>query len=206
MPIGARTASQFSQTEVNTAVFESIIPKAQELAHGSQKDMLSPVAASVASSAFIEIVPKAYESSQAGGRLSAGNVNKNDVGNATYTNQKYVVRPSLSDFVVDVELIARKTLDETEFRYFKRFYLVEGLRIADMRDQDDKTKDGQDKYFVEHLEANYPADKHEAIRVFDKRIREKLGAAFIATGVYPFNLYMNFSRCDVRDIHDARSN
>lgn len=217
---------QLSEKETSAEVFGRITSQVQEAAHGSKKDALEPggnvkprplgnvnVNADTAketkginsSTAFNEIVPQAFQARQDAGRMRAGGFKMKDSGKVEYSHQKYIVKPSLTDFVVDVEGVARKTLSEVEFGYFKRVYLIGCLSVANAHDPLDLTPDGRDKYFTAHLE-NYPVDQREAIAVFDRNLREKLGAAFIANGIYPFNMYMNYTKQDMRVAAETRSN
>lgn len=177
-----------SLREQSVQAFASIIPPAQE-------GHISPQAA------FASIMPQAQDGSFETGRLSAGAHSISDGGQATFTRNHYKVKPSISDFVVDVELAARRSLTVEEFNYFKRTYFVEFLGVADLRDAMDCTPDGRDKFFAKFLES-FPEDKRHEIEMFDRGIREKVGAALIARGIYPYNQYMNFSDLDVRKRFD----
>jgi hypothetical protein len=151
--------------------------------------------------AFERTITHAQDGTQSAGRLSAGTY-KDSGGPATYTHNKYKVKPSMIDFVIDVHNIANKTLSPAEFSYFKRTYFVEFLGIAEMDsngviDQLDSTPDGSDKFFAEHLEKYRPEDRDFIARK-DADIRVRLGKAFIEHGLHPFDVYMNHDDLDIR--------
>lgn len=145
--------------------------------------------------AFLDIVPRAQDGSQSAALIGA--MSYHDAGGkATSTRNKFKVKPSMSDFVVDVQNIARKFLTSDEHAYFTQTYLTEYLGIADELDRLDLTPDGKDKYMEQHLSRFKPEDRQK-VRDYDTNIRTKLGAAFIEHGLHPFDLYMNLADEDI---------
>lgn len=198
--------------EASVQAFDSIMPLAQEGAvapDASSRKVNVPktrynspspslTSTTTPQRAFNSIIPQAQDSTFRAGMLHAGQY-RDGGGNATFTKSKFKVKPTLSDFVVDVQTVARKTFaeDPTALSYFKRTYFVEFLGIADMSDPLDLTPDGRDKYFAAHLD-RYDSKDRAAVMNLDRRVRETLGAAFIEYGLYPFGHYMNHADLDVR--------
>lgn len=82
-----------------------------------------------------------------------------------------VIKPSFSDFLCDVELVAKGVLNEEQFRLFRVLYLWQ--------------------MFPEMLP--FKTDK---MRKKDKKIKEQVGKALVAFKVYPIQRY--FEKRDLR--------
>lgn len=97
------------------------------------------------------------------GGLQALNYSSNiGAGSCSYTKNTAVVRPSRSDFAVDIELAARRHLNPEEWAYFARYY-----------------RDG-----------NMALDEVPAHMIdFDRALREKLGRYFMRIKMYPLSTY-----------------
>lgn len=80
-----------------------------------------------------------------------------------------IVRTNAVDFICDVELLARKTLDKQEHRFFKLVYLQKDKEICDLLEDKSKTN-------------KFNKLKHT--------VQEKLGLAFKTHGLYPVAKYM----------------
>jgi hypothetical protein len=184
--------TSLTEHERSMLAFGKTMPIAQEgSVPGSTLDHL----------AFTDIVPLAQDGTITAGMLKAANY-RDSGGKATFTNNKFKVKPSISDFVIDVQNVARKALTAEEFTYFKRTYFNEFLGIAEMNESGeiagpDRTPDGRDKFFSAFLLRFKPEDR-ETVAAFDRNIRMKVGAALIATGVHPYRTYMNQGDLDVR--------
>jgi hypothetical protein len=181
-----------TEHEHGVQAFGEAIPLAQEASiPGSQLHQL----------AFTDIVPLAQDGTFTAGQLKAMTY-RDSGGSATSTRNKFKVKPSMSDFVIDVHNVARKALTIAEFGYFKQTYFTEFLGIATMDgdghivDQD-RTPDGRDKFFAEFL-TRYRFEDHEAVIAYDRGVRRKVGAALIENGIHPFRDYMNQGDLDVR--------
>lgn len=182
-----------TENEHSLRAFVSTIPAAQEgsVSPGSELQHL----------AFTDIVPKAQDGTFSAGRLSAAAYGDRG-GSATFTNNKFKVKPSMSDFVIDVHNTARRALTAEEFTYFKQTYFSEFLGIAETDGhgrivKQDCTQDGRDKFFVGFLERFNPED-HDAVIAYDRCVRMKVGAAFIQFGIHPYRIYSNQEDLDVR--------
>lgn len=73
------------------------------------------------------------------------------------------VQPSLMDYVADVELTAKKALSESDFAFFK-------------------------KYFIDMDLADLPSS--ESFRERSKSVAENAGRRFLASGLYPMKAYL----------------
>lgn len=181
-----------TEHEHSVQAFVTTIPLAQEGSiPGSQLHHL----------AFTDIVPLAQDGTFSAGRLSAGTY-RDSGGTATYTHNKFKIKPSMSDFVIDVQTVARKALSREEFEYFKRTYFSEFLGIAELDSNgqivaQDRTADGKDKFFTEFLK-RFRYEDHEKVIAYDRQVRRKVGAALIENEIHPFRTYMNQDDLDVR--------
>jgi hypothetical protein len=70
-------------------------------------------------------------------------------------------KPSISDFIVDVELTAKRVLDEQELRFFHHWF--RSLKVLATSDP---------------------------IMFTDKVVRTKLGRGFVERGIYPIQKYL----------------
>ena len=146
--------------------------------------------------AFQEVVTHYQDSSLSASSISAVDFSRpgSDGGKVTHSKNTFKERPTLSDYVCDVEINARRVLSLTEFSYFRKYYLVEMLPVADPEDTDDWFE-GQDAWLLEHL-MSYDAAVRDEVASMDQGIRERLGARFIEVGIYPTTKY--FDKQDIR--------
>jgi hypothetical protein len=119
--------------------------------------------------AFNAVIPVWQETMAASGGLDAMNYGKREGGFASNTACSAVVRPSKSDFVCDIEIAARRSLEVAELRWFKKFY---------------KDAYGQIDEVPEHMAE------------LDLAMREKLGARLLRVKIAPLGRY--FQARDVR--------
>lgn len=189
----ASTVVALSQRERNAVAFASVMPEAQEANVNAPHQPRD---------AFREAVSQAQEDQESAGRLNAARYRASG-GKATHTKNTFRVIPSKSDFVADIYITARRVLSKEAFKYFTRFYLcpkvagIYPLGIANMNNPLDKTSTGEDKFLAAHLDRYEPSMRRE-VREFDQSLRETLGEAFIANGIYPVPSYYNRDRADVR--------
>lgn len=176
------------ETELGVDAFNNVIPKSQE---ASVTSRFNP------DKAFDSVISHAQDVDQTvADRIKQVNF-RDTGGKATYTKNSFKVKPTLVDFVIDVETTAIRALTAYEFAYFKETYFVRYLGIADLGNPLEVTADGRDKFFAEFIES-YPVEKREQIAILDRIVRIKVGAALNANGVYPLELYMNHLDEDVR--------
>lgn len=186
------------QDQVRVRSFARTTQSAQE-ASISSPSSTQPVRRENLRSAFRETVQRAQEPENPVQAMNHSN-NKGE-GKVTFKKQKFVVTPSLSDFVADVQLTARRILTQSEFHYFQRTYfgdMTTGyLGIADADDPLDLTPDGKDKFFEKHI-ASYPVSVQQEVRKLDHKIRVRLGEEFMKVGLFPESFYFNQDRQDIR--------
>lgn len=187
-----------TSNERSVQAFEEVVPLAQE---GSVTGRIpAPTIPVPPQHAFAATVSQAQENNdpQKSPTIRAVASPVREQGKATFTNNKFKVKPSAIDFVIDVQNIARRVLTQAEFGYFKRTYFgSDPLGIANMNDPIDLTPDGEDKFFARHLDRFHPEDR-ALVAQYDRNIRTKLGAAFIEHGLHPYSRYMNHADEDVR--------
>jgi hypothetical protein len=80
-----------------------------------------------------------------------------------------VVRTTIVDFTCDVELLAKKSLNKQEYRFFKLVYLE------------------KDEEIIGLLEDKSPTNKFNKLK---HTVQEKLGLAFKTNGLYPVAKYL----------------
>jgi hypothetical protein len=84
-------------------------------------------------------------------------------GKGTGINPR-IVHMSPIDFICDVEIVARKFLNQQEYRFFKLVYLDKDEELVNMA--------------------------RDTFRTTKKSVQEKLGQAFVESGIHPFAKYM----------------
>lgn len=107
--------------------------------------------------AFNTVIPVYQEVVSTGGGLDTGSQYEADFGNSS------IIIPSKSDFICDIELAAKRSLNPTEYSYFLRWYKT-GLLMVD-----------QPLIFLFDL---------------DHDVRTKLGAELISRRISPLNEYL----------------
>jgi hypothetical protein len=135
--------------------------------------------------AFETVISSYQEAISVSGTMSAVNFEMNGAGKATHTKNSCLVKPSVSDFLADVEISARRSLDEMELVYFKSSYQSTNVVIANRMEQKEH---GHDRFLAAHLES-YSHDAREHIKALDARVRENLGARLVEVGIFPLNKY-----------------
>jgi hypothetical protein len=107
-------------------------------------------------------------------------------GGGSASPRPSVIRPSISDFLADVEINARRCLSLCEHDHFSRYYKFNPGKL-----------DGQvivvrqDSTNLEKCIASLPKDRQPLSRFIDKRVRQKLGDRFIEEIIFPFQAYMS---------------
>jgi hypothetical protein len=181
-----------SQHEHEVRAFEHNIQIAQEASiPGTQLHHL----------AFADIVPRAQDGTVTAGQLKAMTY-RDSGGSATSTRNKFKVKPTMSDFVIDVHNAARRALTSDEFDYFKQTYFTEFLGIAEMDGdgcivEQDRTQDGRDKFFAEFLN-RFDYEDYASVIEYDRSVRRKVGAALIQFGIHPYRDYVNAGDLDIQ--------
>jgi len=174
----------------STQAFDELMPLLQEFVY-SPDDTGKPSARD----AFTSVVPQYQTAAASAGSLQAMAYREMG-GKATNTRNPFRSQPTMSDLRIDVELAARKVLTPAENRYFLQHYLQEFLSIADANDPTDWEL-GADKYMVAFLDTFDYRDR-DAVQAYDSGIREKLGSAFIKTGLFPLSSYFESRDCRIK--------
>jgi hypothetical protein len=194
---GSPLLNQLQRSKKADDAFKQVIAGAQEANVGHSKT-------SKVNRAFADVLSKAQEPRS---MIGAGGHSISDTGKATFTKNKWAVKPSVSDFLADAQLITRKVLSESELNYFTRTYFGDihtgYLGIADPRDPKDWTADRKDKFFEVHI-AKYDPAHQQQVRDLDASIRERLGAAYIDAELYPQSWYFNKAGIDIRNTDAQR--
>jgi hypothetical protein len=127
--------------------------------------------------AFNQVIPvwQEYRQQPASGLKAVQHEREIGAGHATHTRSTALVTPTVSDFIADVELNARRALNAREFAHFRAFY---------------HNRDGQ---LDEHGE---PEGLPASMRLLDNSVRTKLGRRFGRVGIHPLTFY--FRAFDVR--------
>jgi hypothetical protein len=127
------------------------------------------------------------ESYYSSGLLAATDYSKGgEVGKATNTGSSQTVTPSVSDFICDVTISARRVLDVYQLTYFERYYVSGEIVVIPTDDPD--MVDG-DRFLEAHL-ARYADDRREWIASLDYSMRLALGKRFIDAEMYPVRSYL----------------
>ena len=130
--------------------------------------------------AFERIISEFQEAKDSSGLLSATDYSKNaEAGKATSTKNSQQIQPSVSDFICDVEIAARRSLTETQLAYFKRHYLSANVVVTV----------GEDESLRAHL-STYPESQQLEVLAFDIEMRQALGKRFVDVELFPYETYM----------------
>lgn len=84
--------------------------------------------------------------------------------------------PSVSDFISDVELAARRTLTIEELAYFNRYYKTSSVIVCETEAEE------FDNALNTHI-ASFPEDQQSSMFAMDSKVREKVGTALISSGM-----------------------
>lgn len=103
-----------------------------------------------------------------------------EAGNATFTGRSCVVQPSISDFICDIEIAARRSLTTTELWYFNKYYKLCVVLV----------EEGNTEPLQNHIQA-MPEKYRKAVAVVDGRMRAKLGARLIDVSIWPVEAYLH---------------
>jgi hypothetical protein len=135
---------------------------------------------SEALSAFESAICRYQESVASSGVLGAIQYHKGaEDGKATNTGSSQTIKPSTSDFIADIEIAARRSLDTGEHAYWTMFYKSCQV-VVEPKDTG---------CLKEHIES-FPEKYREAVASLDNRMRRKLGSRLIAVGIVPINKYL----------------
>jgi excisionase family DNA binding protein len=152
-----------------------------EQPEGSNVVSIEPVEAPSASAchkAFEFVVCRYQESQGSAVGLQAINYEKAaKSGHGSKVTSK--VKPTISDFMADVEICVRRCLTPPEQGYFNLYYASCAV-VVEPKDVDCLKK---------HIES-FPEKYRAAVASIDKRIRLKLGARLIEVGISPFSEYV----------------
>ncbi len=117
-------------------------------------------------------------------------------GKVTNTGRKYLVKPTESDFLCDVEISARHALSPAELLYFNSYYKTSKVVVYT---EEDITEEGQDTALLMHLES-FPEYIRNRVAIVDHRMRVKLAKRLVKVKVYPHKLYLG-----ARDVSETFS-
>jgi hypothetical protein len=151
--------------------------------------------------AFQTIISLYQEKSSSSGLIRAVEYNeKSQTGKVTFTGRSCVVKASDSDFICDVELVARKTLSPFEWGYFVKYYKSSNVVVIS---PEDIPAGGKDEKLQEHIES-YRPEGQETVARFDKHFREKVGKALIQYRLATYGAYREerdgsgYRACNIR--------
>ena len=102
-----------------------------------------------------------------------------EAGNATFTGRSCVVQPSISDFICDIEIVARRSLTAVEFWYFNKYYKSCVVLV----------EEGSTEPLQNHIQS-VPEKYRKAVAIVDARMRAKMGARLIDVGIWPVEAYL----------------
>jgi hypothetical protein len=149
--------------------------------------------------AFETVMSSYQEKVLTSGSVRNINYGSNNGGKATHTGRPCVTGPSLSDFICDVEIAARRSLSPLQYRYFRDNYQSVNLVVLSRPDQ---IEEGVDSRLSEHIDS-YPLEQQSTIAILDGRVRRNLGAQFMRVKLFPLNIYnalVDTSRTMVRGV------
>jgi hypothetical protein len=125
-------------------------------------------------------------------------------GKATHTGRSCVVRPSLYDFIADVGISARRSLESHELAYFIDHYKSCSVLVRDVEDRrNDQLTDSPDKYLAAHIQT-FPSEDQPFMEAYDRNVREKLGDHLLKVRVSPYTRYMERVDVSARKKKNAR--
>ena len=133
--------------------------------------------------AFRNTVSALQQATQTNHFLPATDYERPQGGQASYTHRTSIIRPTLSDFIADVELAARRCLNAGELGFFGSLYASCKVVVTE------RARDTEDTSLDDLLQTR-PEREWPAVRSLDNKIREKLGKHFLDCEIYPFSVYM----------------
>lgn len=131
--------------------------------------------------AFESVICAYQEQTAASGAISAAEYGREaGAGKATHTGSGCIVKPGGSDFLCDVEICARRSLNSGELAYFNTFYKTCDLVV----------EPGNTECLQQHIES-FPDKYRAAVASLDSKVRLKLGARLLEAGISPVSAYMS---------------
>jgi hypothetical protein len=138
--------------------------------------------------AFQQVLSIYQEKAQSSGTIPVMDYATNiGAGEADHTGSSSLVRPSVSDFLCDVEIAGRRALTDSEFAYFKHFYLSGEVVVYT---QGDINQAGSDFTLDAHIESFREKGLADAVASLDRRVREKVGQRLFHLKISPLSAYM----------------
>lgn len=130
--------------------------------------------------AFEQCICAYQERVQASGTIQATDYEQGtEAGNATFTGRSCVVQPSISDFICDIEIAARRSLTTVELWYFNKYYKSCVVLV----------EEGNTEPLKNHIQS-MPEKYRKAVAIVDGRMRAKMGARLIDVGIWPVEAYL----------------
>ena len=136
---------------------------------------------------FESVVPAYQERQHSSGTMKSATFSQSSgTGSATHTGGTCFVRPLDGDFLADVELAALRSLTSGQHAYWITYYQTCKVIVVT---EAEKNKAGYDADLEEHV-STFPANRHEAVRSLDTKMREQMGRRFKDVGIHPLSLYL----------------
>jgi hypothetical protein len=115
--------------------------------------------------AFETVMTRYQDVIATSGTIKCMNYANNDKGKVDHALRSCMVKPSMSDFIADVDICARKSLSPLQHRYFVQNYRSLNVLVEDQREAPE-------------------------CKILDQRVREHLGAQLVKSKLFPLTLYM----------------
>jgi hypothetical protein len=119
-------------------------------------------------SVFRKVMSRYDEAKSVNGTMSCSKLYRGLGEDKTGTYNPNIIVVTITDFICDVELTAKRVLDPGEYRFFKLVYLE---------------KDNELTKLVDSTETNN-------FNGLKKRVQEKLGLAFVSSKLHPVERYL----------------